>query len=126
MTNKDTYDIEAYEKEKELEFRNYKNPTPLGVKCIPLHDWIDEYNFQQENTNFPFSFDSKPITIKVWSCTAYYELENKTYQGMYAYAEVIAEQTGEFQFKSLFGEESVDACLRWALDVSNNMLYKKQ
>ena len=43
---------------------------------------------------------------------------------MYAYAEVIAEQTGEIKFKSLFGEESVDACLRWASDVSNEMLYK--
>ena len=79
MTNRDTYDIETYEKEQELKFRNYKNPTPLGVNCIPLHDWIDEYNFQRESSNFPFSFDSKPITINIWSCSGYYKLENKTY-----------------------------------------------
>jgi hypothetical protein len=107
---------------KELQFRNFKNTASKDSGCIPLHSWEKVYDFQQTDNGFPL-FDTKTATISVWGCHGYYAQSNKTYDGMYAYAEVVCEKTKEVWHKSFFGESSETDALRWATDKAGQVVY---
>lgn len=107
---------------KELQFRNFENTSLKDSGCIPLHSWEKVYDFQLTDSGFPL-FDTKTATINVWGSHGYYTESNKAYSGMYAYAEVTYEKSGEVWFKSFFGETSESDALRWANDKAGQVVY---
>jgi hypothetical protein len=107
---------------KELQFRNFQNTASKDSGCIPLHSWEKVYDFQQTDIGLSYS-DTKTATINVWGCHGYYTQSNKTYDGMYAYAEVTCEKTKKVWHKSFFGESSEDDGLRWATDKAGEIVY---
>jgi hypothetical protein len=123
--NKSLSELETDMETKELEFRQFVNKSSEKSGCIPLHDWKKIYDFQKADDGFPFS-DSKTITINIWDCSGYYSKENKTYPGMYSYAEVWVDKNNVrwgLTVNSFFGETCESDALRWANDVMNKMLY---
>lgn len=100
------------------EFKHFENKTQ-GV--YPVDNWEITYDFQKTQSNFPFS-DSKFVNILIWEASGYFVREQKKYDGMFAYAEIIDIAGGQIWYSSFFGETAGEDAFRWATDKANKEL----
>lgn len=109
-------------KEFKMQFQNFDNNKADETGMTVLHDWVKTYDFQKEDSPIG-SFQNKIVTINIWSASGYDKTQNRTYGGMFAYTEVINEDSGEVYYQQFFGETSEDDAFRWANDKAIKVLY---
>ena len=113
MTKENTYP---------MKFRWFDIDKADKTGMTVLHDWVKTYDFQKEDSPIG-SFTNKIVTVYIWSSSGYDQKQNRTYGGMFAYAEVWCEEINEVRCEQFFGETSEDDAFRWASDKTNEMLY---
>jgi|GEM_PF-6680694 len=106
-----------------MKFRSFNIDEADKTGMTVLHDWVKTYDFQKEDSPFE-SFTNKIVTVYIWTSSGYDPKQNRTYGGMFAYAEVWREEINEVRCEQFFGETSEDDAFRWASDKTNEMLYK--
>lgn len=105
-----------------VKFRSFDTDKAYKSGMTVIQDWVKTYDFQREDSPIG-SFTNKIATAYIWSSSAYDQKENRTYGGMFAYAEVWCEEINEVKCEQFFGETSEDDAFRWANDKINQMLY---
>lgn len=105
-----------------MKFQSFDIDKANQTGMTVLHDWVKVYDFQKEDSSIG-SFQNNIVTICVWAASGYDGKVNRTYPGMFAYAEVIDEYGGQMWFNQFFGETSEDDAFRWANDKAIKVLY---